>query len=204
MTHENKSVPIRAVVDYAQLVVSEYKAECEFPINRILCSRAKRWDCPPEGLVKINVDAAFVSISGDASIGIVARNSHGLVIDARAHKLQGVHTAETAEACAFTAGLKMAVENEWAEALIEGDSMAVINKLNAPALDRSLTAAHLREAYAILSESNNIKAVHVGREANRVAHSLAQWGLSCNEPFIFSYELPDCIMRFVIDDAIYG
>lgn len=202
--HDNKLLPIKAVVDYALLVSAEYVSAREHVGTMIECRRDIRWTRPLGNEIKINVDAAFMPCSGIATVGVIARNSHGLVLDARAHRLQGAHSAETAEACAFSVGIKMAIENEWHIAIIEGDAIAIVSKLNAEVLDRSTAATHLTEAHSSLIDHPGLSVVHVGREANRVAHSLAHWALNCNDPFTFSYDVPDCINDSVINDAIYG
>ncbi|KAK8531999.1 hypothetical protein V6N13_131348 [Hibiscus sabdariffa] len=56
-----------------------------------------------------NVDGAFL-----ASIGLIVRECHGLMIHGCAWRL-GIDTAETAEACAFAA-------NGWDRAFDEADS----------------------------------------------------------------------------------
>jgi hypothetical protein len=45
--------------------------------NRELKQPGKAWLPPAEGEIKINVDAAFQPSSGEAFIGVVARDHHG-------------------------------------------------------------------------------------------------------------------------------
>jgi hypothetical protein len=38
------------------------------------------WVCPPDDWIKINVDGSFVEQTGEAGVGVIARNSKGEVI----------------------------------------------------------------------------------------------------------------------------
>ncbi|KAK8616898.1 hypothetical protein V6N13_116868 [Hibiscus sabdariffa] len=40
-------------------------------------------------------------VTRKAAVGVIARNSHGMMIDGSAFQLKGLHIAESAEACAF-------------------------------------------------------------------------------------------------------
>ncbi|XP_039021249.1 uncharacterized protein LOC120153343 [Hibiscus syriacus] len=73
-------------------------------------SPSGKWNKPPVGAIKINVDGAFRAHSGEATIGIVARNHHGMVVGGLARKLHSPQNSESAEALAFSLGIHFACE----------------------------------------------------------------------------------------------
>ncbi|KAK8590489.1 hypothetical protein V6N13_057382 [Hibiscus sabdariffa] len=119
-------------------------------------------------------------------------------------QLRGLHTAESAEACAFKEGVRMAIENGWTHVVFEGDSAIVVSRLDRRELDRSHTAAHLRSTVSLLVDHPGFAFVFVRRAINRAAHGLAQWAINENVSFRFDLEIPLCIEHFVIEDAIFS
>ncbi|KAK8523704.1 hypothetical protein V6N12_013789 [Hibiscus sabdariffa] len=130
-------------------------------------SRAQEhWVKPSQDCVKINVDGAFNPMTRKAAIGVIARNSHGMMIDGSAFQLRGLQTAELAVACAFKEGVRMAIENGWTHVVFEGDSAIVVSKLDRRELDRSQTAAHLRSIISQLVDHPGFSFVFVRRAIN--------------------------------------
>ncbi|KAK8635129.1 hypothetical protein V6N13_023006 [Hibiscus sabdariffa] len=120
------------------------------------------------------------------------------------HWLKELHTAESAEACAFEEGVRMAIENDWTQVVFEGDSATVVSKLDRKELDRSHTAAHLRSTISKLMDHPGFSFSFVRRACNRAAHGLAQWAVNGDVIFRFDFDIPLCIEHFVIEDAIFG
>ncbi|KAK8660406.1 hypothetical protein V6N13_051332 [Hibiscus sabdariffa] len=116
------------------------------------------WSPPPSGTVAISVDGAFAP-------------DH----DGSAFQLRGLHTAESAEACAFKEGVRMAIENDWTQVVFEGDSATVVSKLDQNELDRSHTSAHLWSTISKLVDHPGFSFSFLRRAFNRAAHGLAQW-----------------------------
>jgi hypothetical protein len=42
--------------------------------------RKSKWEPPPAGWIKFNVDGSFVQQSGEAGVGVIARDSKGDVL----------------------------------------------------------------------------------------------------------------------------
>ena len=66
------------------------------------------WKKPGTVSIKINSDVAFDPITGSAVIGVVARNSDGVVLGGISLPLVGCPDAASAEAQAIIAGLRLA------------------------------------------------------------------------------------------------
>ncbi|KAK8547806.1 hypothetical protein V6N13_027419 [Hibiscus sabdariffa] len=202
--HDGQLIPHRFVVDYAQLISSDFLKAQEMALNEPESRPQERWMKPSQDCVKINVDGAFNPTTRRAAIGVIARNAHGMMIDGSAYQLRGLHTAESAEACAFKEGVRMAIENDWTHVVSEGDSATVVSRLDRRELDRSHTAAHLRNTISQLVDHPGYSFVFVKRDINHPAHGLAQLANNENIRFRFDFDIPLCIKHFVIEDAIFG
>jgi hypothetical protein len=66
------------------------------------------WTCPPEGEVKINVDAYFCADQGRGSVGVIIRDFKGKFIAAYTKDLPFVADVMTAEAYALREELLLA------------------------------------------------------------------------------------------------
>ncbi|KAK9009186.1 hypothetical protein V6N11_035731 [Hibiscus sabdariffa] len=119
-------------------------------------------------------------------------------------ELKGLHTTESAEACAFKEGVRMAIENDWTQVIFEGDSATTVSKLDRKELERSHTAAHLRSTISKLVDQPGFSFSFVRRACNQAAHGLAQWAVNEDVIFRFDFAIPLCIKHFVIEDAIFG
>ncbi|KAE8687139.1 hypothetical protein F3Y22_tig00111022pilonHSYRG00109 [Hibiscus syriacus] len=168
--------------------------------------RQRVWLKSVQDKVKINMDGAFCKDSRVAAIGVVARDSYGMVIGGLAKKIEPPFSAESSEAAAFTKGIRLASENGWNKVVIEGDAISIVhrlaNQVTGKIQDFSTIGLLLNEARQMLVRFPTIKVHYVCREANRVAHSLAHLALSNNNPVWFYFDKPDCIKQVVIDDAI--
>ncbi|KAL4352140.1 hypothetical protein GQ457_06G002640 [Hibiscus cannabinus] len=202
--HQNQLIPAKLVSDYAQLIATDSQGVWE-PVSLMPQPRAvERWKKPEAGSIKVNVDGAWSQERHLAAIGVVARDHNGMVVDARARRVAGVHNAETVEAYAFVEGIRMTLENDWQIVKFEGDAQHIVAKLNAASLDRSIATSYLEEIWTSLKAHRDYEVVFTNRACNAVAHSLAHWMFTCLEPFAFSYDLPPCILDIVLDEAIYG
>lgn len=84
----------------------QYREEGE---NFSLCTLEK-WERPPVGWVKANVDESFVPQTGDAGIGVVVRNNEGEVLLSVWKALQHCSDAAEAEALACVEGFRHAAQ----------------------------------------------------------------------------------------------
>ncbi|KAK8478144.1 hypothetical protein V6N11_063381 [Hibiscus sabdariffa] len=202
--HSGQLIPARLVAEYAQLVHGDYEQVAENLGDSIPCAHEKKWRKPEPGVIKINVDGAWNATTRMAAIGLIVRDHHGMMIDGCAKMMEGAHTAETVEGCAFALGIAMAIDNGWNQVIIEGDSMGIVNRLRTNAEDCSVAATYLAQAKVDLRTHEGILIQHVAREANRAAHELARDCLRTCNNFLFTFDVPRCISSIVIDDAIFS
>ncbi|KAK9034799.1 hypothetical protein V6N11_076856 [Hibiscus sabdariffa] len=113
------------------------------PLHHPPHTRSLVWSYPPPRTIKINFDASFIPATSSSSIGVVAHDSFGLVLDACALMLSGAHSVETTKSYAFTRGIVMDLVNNWRNVIIEGDSISVVKILRSDATDNSIVDVHL-------------------------------------------------------------
>ncbi|KAK8501219.1 hypothetical protein V6N12_000338 [Hibiscus sabdariffa] len=142
--------------------------------NQMIPARSKNWKKPGEGQIKVNVDGAWLDAERWAAIGIVARDHNGLMLDGCSKLIVGSQSPETTEAQAFAEGIILVVEHRWDNVVIERDAVSVVNRLKNPGVDFSVATTYLEQAKSILKERPGFEIQHVTRDANRVAHVLAQ------------------------------
>ncbi|CAL1413075.1 unnamed protein product [Linum trigynum] len=89
---------------------------------------ATTWVPPPEGFLKINVDAS-VSASGCSS-GLVIRGSDGHVLLAFGLQHQGIVNPYLAELLAFRDAISFVASKSLTHVIVEGDSEVVVNQVS--------------------------------------------------------------------------
>lgn len=86
----------------------------------------RRWVPPNVQAIKINVDGAFITDSGKASVGVIARDHRGRPLAAFWSCLNHCRDAEEAETWACPEGVKMARRLPDCQVIVESDCVMVI------------------------------------------------------------------------------
>ncbi|XWS50530.1 hypothetical protein CRYUN_Cryun12cG0094700 [Craigia yunnanensis] len=87
------------------------------------------WQIPPEGIYKLNVDAAFSSVFKEASLGMVVRNHLGQVHHCAIKRIGNMENALHAEFKAILFGLEECRHNSFNSVIIENDSLMAIMEI---------------------------------------------------------------------------
>ncbi|XP_062020826.1 uncharacterized protein LOC133737239 [Rosa rugosa] len=116
-----------------------------------------KWKKPPMGFVKLNVDAAFDQASGHSGLGGVFREHDGAFLHGFRHSIT-----------------MLAIENNLAPLIVETDCLDLVSPLASAALDWSELGFLLEDLRALLHKALEARVLKVGRQANGVAHVLAQ------------------------------
>ena len=90
-----------------------------------------RWIPPEDGHIKINVDGAFTN-NGDASVGVVIRNSKGIVLLSAWRVISQSSCAEEVELMACQEGVVLAAEWTPLLAILESDCLSATQLLSKP------------------------------------------------------------------------
>jgi hypothetical protein len=89
-----------------------------------LPEEAKAWEKPLEGMVKLNVDVAFLESTGAAGAGMILRDAQGQIVFSSCRSLQRCGSALEAELCACLEGMSLALQWSQQDVLVEQNSAA--------------------------------------------------------------------------------
>ncbi|XP_024171590.1 uncharacterized protein LOC112177537 [Rosa chinensis] len=132
-----------------------------------------KWECPPRGRLKINIDGAFRSESGTGGIGVVVRDDLGIGLVVIARPFLQAHSAINMEAEACRDGLLLGIHQGWTNIDIESDSALLIAALKSKEENLSEVSRILDDCRDYMSAFQYVRARHAYREANGVTHRLA-------------------------------
>ncbi|KAG8474114.1 hypothetical protein CXB51_034154 [Gossypium anomalum] len=104
--------------------------------------------------------------------GIVVRDAEGKVLLSCSEIHHGITSPFAAEAIASQTAVQIGVEKGWQSIIIEGDSLAIVNKCKTKSQDRSLVGVYIYDIQQKINDSKNIIFKHTPRSANALAHLL--------------------------------
>ncbi|XP_075657844.1 uncharacterized protein LOC142627833 [Castanea sativa] len=116
-----------------------------------------------------------------ARVGVVIRDSNGLIVAALSKKFHSHLGVLEVEAKAFEAGLNFAMDVGISDFTVEGDSLMVYNSLTGH-LDPPSSVAHVISG--ILGKygaCSRIDFSHIRRQGNKSAHLLAKYALDTDD-----------------------
>lgn len=140
-------------------------------------------------------------LDGSGAVGAVLRNDRGEVEAGMASLIDHVLDAAAVEALALLRGLQFLQKLGVSSALIESDSLELIQACNRKIEVWTPHAAILAENFMNASTMNVVAFQHCLREANEVAHQLAKYVYQTKENFIWEGDPPSFLLPFVINDV---
>ena len=137
-------------------------------------SGGMRWRCPLAGLVKINFDGAVFGASNMFGIGMVIRDSNGAVLASCSQKIPQACKAKEIEVLAALKALSFVFELGFRSAILENDSLGLIQALKLEKRSLSPTGLLIEDMKVFANNFVRLLYSHIKRNGNRVAHSLAR------------------------------
>uniref|UniRef100_A0A803QS69 Reverse transcriptase domain-containing protein n=1 Tax=Cannabis sativa TaxID=3483 RepID=A0A803QS69_CANSA len=131
----------------------------------------EHWTPPTFPKYKVNVDGALFPNEKSYGIGLVARDSFGLVIQAKTLKKAGDLQPHEVEAIGIKEALSWIKDNNWPSVIVESDCRRVVLDLQG---NKDMTSPY---GHIMLASVTNVSFNFVKRSANKVAHSLARSSL---------------------------
>ena len=156
-----------------QCALEDYK-------NAILYSHLKQqdpnvgWAAPPPGFYKINVDGAISGFGGRSTVRVVVRDSRGMLVAAACKVLNGNYGAVVTEAFAVNEGVRLAMELELQQVIVESNSAGVVEAFNESDCDDEFGMV-IQGSLELVRSFRSWKVRYLKREYNRAAHVLAQF-----------------------------
>ena len=170
------------------------------PLHRTIESR--KWEAPPRGAFKINVDGATSEQGRNFGVGVVIRDSEGKVNAAWSKYLAGLFSVMEVEFLAFESGILLAEELKISNIIIESNALTTIQSVEKGEIGGCL--GHL--VYGIihsLMDFNSWSLSHAKWNYNRVAHKLAQEARRREESTVWKGTYPSMISHLIQNDCIW-
>ncbi|KAM6571920.1 hypothetical protein CsatA_016000 [Cannabis sativa] len=145
---------------------------------------------PLEGAFQIFTDAAIDVQRKKYSIGAVVLNHSHQVVAGLAKPFTGCVSPMVAEAKAVVLALQWASSIHLLVDILRTDCKSIVDKLYSCTQGCSILDDLIVCIKNLLSPCPNLRVVHVNREYNTLAHSVAKWGLGLDSEFIWNDSLP--------------
>ncbi|KAK8606422.1 hypothetical protein V6N13_030705 [Hibiscus sabdariffa] len=173
LLHEGKRQSITRISTFIRAHITElhFVAALSLPS---MPTPSSSWSPPAQGIIKFNFDTALTIATKEAFSGVIARNSHGLIMAACVLHHFAVNDAFIAEVRTCEAAVNFAMELGFRSIHVEGDSLSVIKKLSSSSVDKSIINPIISDIKYKLIFFEKITFSHVGRRGNEVSHLLAQ------------------------------
>ncbi|XP_042983344.1 uncharacterized protein LOC122312724 [Carya illinoinensis] len=155
--------------------------------------RNQRWTTPPEGLYKLNWNAAINQSLGLIGIGAILRDCNGQVLGTiRARRNLNV-SPFTAEAYAMMMAVLFCKEAGFHSIIFEGDSLQVVERMQKIVIDWSQGGFIIKDTKQVLQEIVSWSFCHRKRDSNMAAHMLAKDALLTECDLYELEKIPSCI-----------
>ncbi|CAL2228836.1 unnamed protein product [Prunus armeniaca] len=190
-----KQLIVRAVHEWfkASHVLSKHNHDVEVDL---------KWEPPISGQFKLNVDGSRRNGSGHIGAGGVIRNSSGDWIRGFAVNLGKGQILE-AEIWGLFFGLKLAVDKEINNLVVEMDSALAVQLIQKPGLtDVHPLAALVASCWELMHKINYCSVYHVYREKNSVAYCLATWSYNLDLGLYIFVDAPAWVGPSLIYDLL--
>ena len=132
------------------------------------------WKPPQIGRYKANYDGAFFEETNEAGVGVIIRNHKGEVMAFLYQRILFPHSVEAMEAYAARSAIELMSDLGLKEVDFEGDSQTIVNALLNPEPCCALYGHLVNDTKLIAQASLSVHFLHVKRDGNLVAHSLAK------------------------------
>jgi hypothetical protein len=140
-------------------------------------SEYHRWTLPADGLIKINIDGAFVQLTRQGGWGFVAQDSTGEVRGSGAGRLTDVALALQSEAIACFEAVQAAAEWGMGHILVETDCQVLTATVKTKDYDLAPEGVIFREIRSFLQLNFiSFDILFCLRICNKLSHTMAAWG----------------------------
>jgi len=134
-----------------------------------------KWSPLDEDYYKVNFKGAIFKEEDKASIGVIIRNCHGMVMASLSQNIPLPQTLVELETSAATKVLEFSLELGFIKVILEGDSESVMKALQNDSPSLASFGLLIRDAQSAANLFTCIRFLHVGRNGNSGAHNLARY-----------------------------
>ncbi|KAL0448005.1 UNVERIFIED_CONTAM: putative mitochondrial protein [Sesamum latifolium] len=153
-------------VDFARSYLLAFESTCSSQVPRRL-GQSPSWSPPHSDAIKINFDGLILDGGTTLGIGVVTRDSSGMILFWQSFRLPRRGTTIVAEALAAREAIKLAVRQSWQQVRLEGDCVTLMNKLSASAMDQSFIRPLIFDIKTLALTLNSVSFLFVPHSGNR-------------------------------------
>lgn len=159
----------------------------------------RKWCPPPQGMLKLNVDASVFSQSDSFSVGMVMGDHRGSFVEAKIAALPCPATVLEAESIGVKEALSWIMQRGDANVIIETDSLLTVRALQGKK-NYKLEVGHVIDHCKWqLQSAPGLVVSHIRKQANKAAHRLARLPCSINCFHVFTSP-PTRLLETIMDD----
>ncbi|KAE8712793.1 hypothetical protein F3Y22_tig00110226pilonHSYRG00086 [Hibiscus syriacus] len=173
---------------------------CPTCLTTLLAAAQDRVNRP--GVIKINIDGSCPGSPPIPALGVIVRDTNGLVLFGFGRPVPFSNDTAIVEAHSLVAGIRCASVLPNGDIIMESDLRNLVAQLLSQYNDLSMVSFHLVAARELLASHPHIKVCYVRPSADQVVHSLAHWGSSTQHDLYFDSDCPSFLTDFVLNDAI--
>ncbi|XP_070667372.1 uncharacterized protein [Malus domestica] len=155
--------------------------------NQEMQSSSKQWQKPSFGTIKINTDAAWCKHTMRSGMGWLGRDFAGVLQAAGGSGVGYCHSAAAAKASTIREALKMCIDHEFQQMVIEFDAKAIILMLRKEVAPDFSIECILGDIEVMARRLKVVAFNYVPRECNRSAHSVAKFVFKEDRTFTWVY-----------------
>jgi hypothetical protein len=155
------------------------------------------WMAPPQGWVKINLDASFHEGTRAMSAGVIIKDSMGKPLLSAWWVQKSCSSAEEAKTETCLDGVRLAAEWVRQPSIVESDCLSMIGALQQGSNSRRLGAGALWEIHAACNLLSDFRLEALRREDNVVAHDVAKCVWDSHEWVVHRFQCPNSVHSLV-------
>ena len=148
------------------------------------------WRPPTDDFVKVNFDGAIFSNVNKLGIGVVIRNSNGLVFTSLSQQLSLAYSPEDIKALAASKALHFASEIGCSQVVLDGDSQVLMTRLITDKEVLSTNGLLIADVHRFSSFFNELRSSYTKREDNKIARSLVIYALHILDYIVWMEDVP--------------
>ncbi|XP_057808734.1 uncharacterized protein LOC131023209 [Salvia miltiorrhiza] len=154
----------------------------------------------PNEVLRLDVDVAHCDEGRKVGVGFLLRNSSGSIIAAGCQPIGFTETVILRELHAMLIAIGFCLEHDFGSVVLYSDSLLAIHLLQETHHGSDSLCDDLWEAFQHVRHHVVLEFFHARREANRAAHELARFSVSCQDVMIWKSDFPIWLRDFAFFD----
>ncbi|KAM6574548.1 hypothetical protein CsatA_022875 [Cannabis sativa] len=163
---------------------------------------SEHWSKPVTDKIKVNVDGAIFEAEGWYGTGLVARNCHGHLLEARSCSKLGYLEAAVVEAIGIKEALSWIKDKQWRDVQLETDCLVAVQVVHYSVLLRSPFGVVIQECKELLDSLKSVQIHFVKRSANKAAHYMAHSSCFHSVRMFTESTVPDDLLNIIMVDLV--